>query len=112
MHKDLRTAWLLLMIRDGASYGYELRRELALRASHLDPAVMYRSLRDMERDSLIRSRWMESQAGPRRRVYEITPAGRRELVQIAGAIAGARDAHNAFLNELEQRDGSQSSAPP
>lgn len=111
MHKDLRTAWLLLMIREGASYGYELRRELALRASHLDPAVMYRSLREMEGEGLIRSRWMASQTGPSRRVYDITPAGRRELVRIAGAIAVARDAQTAFLGELERLDASQSPAP-
>ena len=49
MQKDFRTAWLLLLLRDGSSYGYELRRELTAREMHVDPAVMYRTLRDMER---------------------------------------------------------------
>lgn len=112
MLKDLRTAWLLLLLHDGASYGYELRRELVARAGQLDPAVMYRSLRDMERNGLITSHWMASQAGPRRRVYDITPAGRRELVQIAAAITGARDAQTAFLSELEQRNGGDHETAP
>jgi len=103
MHKDLRTAWLLLMLRNGESYGYELRRELAARAGQLDPAVMYRSLRDMERGGLITSRWMRSKAGPKRRVYDITPTGRSALMRIAEDITGTRDAQNAFLAELGER---------
>ncbi len=112
MQKDLRTAWLLLMLRDGASYGYELRRELGARAGKLDPAVMYRSLRDMESGGLITSNWMQSHSGPRRRVYDLTQAGRRELVQIAATVAVTRDAQSAFLCELEQRNGSDGSSRP
>lgn len=111
MQKDLRTAWLLLMLRDGESYGYELRRELAARAGDLDPAVMYRSLRDMERSGMISSRWMSSQSGPRRRVYAITTRGRRELRQIAAAITATRDAQNAFLSELEPGNRAGGSSP-
>lgn len=112
MHKHLRTAWLLLMLRDGESYGYELRRELAARAGDLDPAVMYRSLRDMERTGMITSRWMSSHSGPRRRVYDITTRGRRELQQIAAAITAARDAQDAFLSELKAGNRADGSSPP
>ncbi len=100
MPKDLRTAWLLLLLRNGASYGYELRRELGARTMKLDPAVMYRSLRDMEQNGLIRSHWMRSETGPRRRVYDITDAGRDELARVAATIASARDAQTAFLIEF------------
>jgi DNA-binding PadR family transcriptional regulator len=103
MHKDLRTAWLLLLLRDGSSYGYELRRELGIRALKLDPAVLYRSLRDMERAGLISSRWMHSAAGPKRHVYDITAAGHSELARIAAAITAARDAQSAFLVAYEER---------
>ena len=102
MQKHLRTAWLLLLLRGGASYGYELRRELAVRAIELDPAVMYRSLRDMERAGLISSRWVSSQAGPQRRVYDITDAGHVELARAAETIRSARDAQNDFLEALWQ----------
>lgn len=112
MQKDLRTAWLLLMLRDGESYGYELRRELVARAGELDPAVMYRSLRDMERNGLITSRWMSSHSGPRRRVYDITTRGRGELERIADAIATARDAQTAFLYELEPDNRVDRAVPP
>ncbi len=111
MQKDLRTAWLLLLLRDGASYGYELRRELRIRAMELDPAVMYRSLRDMERAGLLCSRWMHSKAGPKRRVYDITAVGHVELARMGEAIKSTRDAQNAFLMALE-RDPSNDPGRP
>ena len=96
--KDLRVGWLLFLLGNSSSaYGYDLRRELDLRGVALDPAVLYRSLRDMESSRLIRSRWMHSGEGPRRRVYEITAAGEAELVRVAASIRSARDAHDAFL---------------
>lgn len=101
MQKDFRTAWLLLLLRSGPSYGYELRRELEIRAMRLDPAVMYRSLRDMERGGLISSHWVPSEAGPQRRVYDITDAGRDELARIAAAIRDARNARDTFLDAYE-----------
>lgn len=90
----------MLLLRDGPGHGYELRRELATRALALDPAVLYRCLREMESDGLISSRWMRSAAGPRRRVYDITDCGRAELLRIAASVREGRDARSAFLNEL------------
>ena len=86
MRKDFRTGWLLLLIRSGPGYGYELRHELRERDLELDRAVMYRSLREMEQLGWITSRWAQSTAGPRRRVYDITDAGRGELDRIVGEI--------------------------
>ena len=112
MHKDFRTAWLLLLLRDGSSYGYELRRELDLRSTDLDPAVMYRTLRDMEEKGFITSHWMHSDAGPRRRVYDITEAGRHELARIAAVIRGMRDSHSEFLAAVERRAAPQARHAP
>lgn len=102
MHKDFRTAWLLLLLRDGSSYGYELRRELTAREMHVDPAVMYRTLRDMESSGLITSHWMASENGPRRRVYDLTSEGREELVRIAGTIEQERNVQSEFLTAFER----------
>jgi len=102
MQKDFRTAWLLLLLRDGSSYGYELRRELTAREMHVDPAVMYRTLRDMERSGLISSRWMASENGPKRRVYDLTQLGREELVRIAATIEQERNVQSDFLAAFGQ----------
>ena len=104
--KDLRVGWLLFLVgRSSCGYGYDLRRELDLRGVSLDAAVLYRSLRDMESGGLISSRWVHSEEGPRRRVYEITASGEAELVRIVASIQAARDAHEAFLAAYRQGGG-------
>jgi PadR family transcriptional regulator PadR len=95
--KDLRTAWLLLLLRAEPSYGYVLRRELGARGLEIEPGTLYRSLRELEGDGLITSRWMDPGAGPRARVYTITPAGERNLHVLAAAIETARDTQMAFM---------------
>ena len=88
---------MLLLLRDAPSYGYVLRRELSARGLDVEPGTLYRSLRELERDALIRSKWMEPAAGPRARVYTITPDGHACLGALASAITLARDGQVAFL---------------
>lgn len=58
---------------------------------------MYRALRSLERDALVRSGWAPSSGGPDRRIYELTPAGIEELHRLAQGLAGARDVLDVFL---------------
>lgn len=110
--KDLRAAWLLLLLRAEPSYGYVLRRELGERGFDVDPGTLYRTLRELERDGLITSRWMEPAAGPRARVYTITAEGRRRLDVLAAAIEFARAAQNVFLAAYEAwREPTSPAAP-
>lgn len=95
--KDLRTAWLLLLLRAEPSYGYVLRRALRIRGLEVEAGTLYRSLRELEGDGLVASRWMDPAAGPRSRVYTITPKGRRSLDVLAASTEAARDAQVAFL---------------
>lgn len=90
-------AWVLLLLDDQATYGYELRRQLAWHHLSTDPASLYRLLRQLERDGLLESRWMRPAGGPRRRLYRLTPDGRRNLDEIAGLIDDLRDVHDRFL---------------
>lgn len=95
---ELRAAWLLLLLGSSVSYGYELRQELDARAIHIDPATLYRLLRKLERAGWLESRWMSPTAGPRRRLYRVTAAGRRNLEELTGMITAGRDAHRGFLD--------------
>lgn len=96
-HREVVTAWILLLLDGGASYGYELRRALAGQRLAVELPVVYRTLRALEDARLVQSRWMRAVAGPRRRLYRLTPAGRRRLDVVAGQIANTRDLHDAFL---------------
>ena len=95
--KQIRTAWLLLLLDDHASYGYELRRQLAWHRLSIDSAGVYRLLRQLERDGWVESRWMRPVGGPRRRLYRLTAEGRRNLDEIAGVVDELRDSHERFL---------------
>jgi PadR family transcriptional regulator, regulatory protein PadR len=105
--KEFRIGWLLFLLRSSASsgYGYDLRRELQLRGVALDPAVLYRSLREMESRTLIASHWVHSEEGPRRRVYSITAAGEAELARIASSLRASRNAHDVFLAAYDRPAG-------
>jgi DNA-binding PadR family transcriptional regulator len=100
--KDLRTAWLLFLLRSNPTYGYVLRRELSLRGLEIEPGSLYRSLRELERDGLITSHWMDPAGGPRARVYTLTQKGQAALAGLASAIELARDTQSAFLAAYTQ----------
>ena len=68
--------WLLLLLDQDVTYGYDLRRHLTTHHVNADPARLYRLLRQMEADGRLQSRWTEPIAGPKRRVYRATATGR------------------------------------
>lgn len=91
------TAWVLLLLDSGATHGYGLQHEFTARHLTVEPSVMYRTLRKLEADGLVESRWMKPQAGPRRRIYRVTPKGRRILDEVAVLITDMRDLHEDFI---------------
>lgn len=65
-----------LLCADG--YGYDLRRsilEMSEGAVDADAGGLYRTLRRLEDDGSVTSRWCEEGAGPKRREYELTAHG-------------------------------------
>lgn len=99
--KELLAAWLLLLLGDGTSYGYELRREMRRRRLQIDSGNLYRWLRRLEREGSVQSSWTQSEVGPQRRSYRLTAKGRRTLEEIAGLISRMRDVQDAFLQAYE-----------
>jgi PadR family transcriptional regulator, regulatory protein PadR len=77
---------LLAVLEDGPGHGYAIME--ALRAGsggHFDlpTGTIYPALRRLERAGLIEGAWSEV-GGRRRRVYELTPAGRGTLAAERG----------------------------
>lgn len=73
---------ILLLLLAGKSHGYELIQKLNqvdYIDGELEAATVYRTLRRMEQDGLIVSRWEHGEFGPARRQYEITGQGRATL---------------------------------
>lgn len=102
--RDLLVAWLLLLLGRRPAHGYVLRRELVGHGLDPDPAAIYRWLHKLEADGYVRSTWQAPTAGPRRRLYRLTPAGRGELREIVGVISVAREVTDSFLRAHEAWD--------
>lgn len=79
---------LLLLLAEGTSHGYELLDQVAsLGLDEVDPGGLYRCLRAMDSEGLVRSTWAPSTSGPARRNYELTEEGREWLHVVAGSVA-------------------------
>ena len=90
---------LLLLLREQPAHGYELLERLRpLGFAGDDPGGLYRALRALEFDGLVHSAWEPSQAGPNRRIYQLTRAGMEELHRRSKALARARSTLDDFLS--------------
>ncbi|MGH7425598.1 MAG: helix-turn-helix transcriptional regulator [Candidatus Methylomirabilales bacterium] len=78
---------VLLLLKEGATYGYDLLEQLREFGFHRgDPGFLYRTLRSMQTEGLVRSWWQVSDLGPPRRTYEPTEEGEEWLHAWAGAL--------------------------
>jgi PadR family transcriptional regulator, regulatory protein PadR len=101
--KNFLRPCLLLLLREEHAHGYDLlERVQSLGFDGSDPGGLYRALRALEREKLVRSVWEPSENGPDRRTYEITRAGMEELHRTAKAIAAGQDTVTAFLGRYEE----------
>ena len=90
---------ILLLLREESAHGYDLLQRLRpLGFVRDDPGGLYRALRALEQDGLVRSSWDESGSGPDRRVYRVTRAGLEELHRSARSLANVREALDVFLD--------------
>ena len=100
---------LLLLLAERPSHGYELLGALPhLGLDEPDTGGLYRSLRAMEEEGLVRSWWAPSSSGPARRSYDLTHEGREWLHLGAGALRQAHRSLDEYLGRYEQVSGTTS----
>ncbi len=91
---------LLLLVAEGTSHGYDLLDGVrALGLGKVDPGGLYRCLRAMDEDGLVRSSWEPSSRGPARRSYTLTEDGLDWLHAMSGSLA---EVHR-ILSVFQQR---------
>jgi PadR family transcriptional regulator len=89
---------VLLALREWNSYGYELmERAAAFGFEAMNPGTLYRTLRQMEKNGMVKSTWETSRGGPARRMYSITDAGEAYLDFWAEALKQYRRNMDAFF---------------
>ena len=73
---------LKLLARRGPLHGYGLAtqiEEMSAELLRVEEGSLYPALHRLEESGLIKARWTTSANGRRARVYDITPAGRKQL---------------------------------
>lgn len=98
---------LLYLIRKGPSYGYQLTEEigkLPFPGPLPDSAAVYRMLRKLEGNGLVRSEWEHGESGPSKRIYHITLAGEERLEAWVGAFRERVKQLNRFIRLCEKVD--------
>jgi PadR family transcriptional regulator, regulatory protein PadR len=93
---------LLLLVRERPSYGYDLLVRLGELVGRADPGMLYRSLRAMEQEGLVRSSWQASEVGPPRRTYRLSEEGEDWLHAWSGSLRETRRVIDRFLDHYDQ----------
>lgn len=73
---------LLSLIEKEDLYGYEIARRLKEKSNDsyfMGEGTLYPALQRLEKRKLVTSYWGDSESGGRRKYYNITPDGKREL---------------------------------
>jgi PadR family transcriptional regulator len=96
---------LLLLLRERPMHGYELLErvpEIAGEEVRVDVGNLYRILRALEEEGIVRSEWSADLPGPAKRTYELTDAGGRLLDRWAEALESAQDVISSFLRRYDE----------
>src|SRR5436305_8213057 len=96
---------VLLLLRERRAHGYELLDALPdlTGDARVDMGNLYRVLRALEEDGLVRSEWEADAPGPAKRTYELSAEGARLLDEWAAALRASRARIDAFLDRYEGR---------
>jgi len=95
---------LILLLLEKPSHGYELISRLQDFGfkDNQDPGMVYRALRRLEKQGVIRSHWDTLSSGPARRSYEVTYEGREALMAWIEKICANIKVLKSFLSRCEK----------
>jgi PadR family transcriptional regulator PadR len=98
MRRGVLPYCVLAMLQDGERYGFELVQALgAVDGMVTSQGTIYPLLARLRRQGLVGTSWRESNAGPPRRYYHLTAAGRGALAGFSRDWAQLREGVDALL---------------
>ncbi len=104
-----RHRWLepfvLVLVASGTRHGYALAARLTalgVAPGPLDVGELYRTLRELELQGLVRSGWVNPEGGARRREYALTDAGGARLAEWVAVMRERGRLVGEFLAEYER----------
>ncbi len=96
-------AFLLLALAKAPAYGSMLAKQLEeeLPFCFSDSAIVYRSLKEMEKNELVSATWETRDSGNPIKWYSITEKGINALIEMADDIKKRHDNFHYFLSQYE-----------
>jgi DNA-binding PadR family transcriptional regulator len=82
LYRFVEPVILLLLNQKGEAHGYELAVDIAEHAltdAQIETAALYRTLRTLENNGYVESKWDVNGSGPARRMYKLSPSGAQHL---------------------------------
>lgn len=101
-------ACLLLLLYNEPGHGYGLIEGLqcfGFTEDNLNISTLYKTLRKMEEDELVVSSWEHGDQGPKKRVYNITDSGKRELEDRVEFLKQRKERIGMLIKRYEQDTG-------
>jgi PadR family transcriptional regulator, regulatory protein PadR len=99
MPKNFLVPFLLLQLRGWNVHGYELIQQLIkFGFPTIDQGNVYRTLRQLEKDNMVKSEWDTSTGGPAKRIYSLTDAGEQYLKSWASSLEQYQTMLDRFFN--------------
>ena len=100
LYRFVEPVILLLLLQKGEAHGYELANELpkyALTDAEVETAALYRTLRTLEQNGNVTSRWDTSSNGPARRAYRLTDEGEEHMHEWVAVLGHMSNSMTRFL---------------
>ena len=99
LKKGVLALCVLALLKRGDSYAYEIASRLS-DAIDMGEGTIYPLMRRMQSDGLVETYLVESSAGPSRKYYRLSEAGRSALAVQTADWKTFTDAVDAVLNEI------------
>jgi poly-beta-hydroxybutyrate-responsive repressor len=96
--KNFLRPCLLLLLKEAPAHGYDLLEKLIGFGLPRDPGGLYRTLRALEHEGLVKSRWEPAVHGRDRRAYQLTQSGEEWLHSWASALEDSRAVIDRYLD--------------
>jgi PadR family transcriptional regulator, regulatory protein PadR len=98
MSKNLMIPFILLSLRSWDLHGYKLIQELTqFGFSSIDQGNVYRTLRKLEKENMVKSEWDVSTGGPAKRIYSLTEVGESYLKTCSDSLVQYQSILNRFF---------------
>jgi poly-beta-hydroxybutyrate-responsive repressor len=104
LYRFVEPVLLFLLKRKGRCHGYELVSDLhdyALTDSEVEIAAVYRTLRQMEKNGCVNSKWDIAGSGPARRLYALTPHGELHFQEWITVVEHMCKSMKRFVREAQ-----------